>query len=85
MTADTWTVDRAAEALRAAESARATHHPITEDWLDLGTAVLALPRGIPKIRATARSAVKGRGSCPRASIGQGRPVPAMWGCDQLIA
>ncbi|GAA1021676.1 4-oxalocrotonate decarboxylase [Acrocarpospora pleiomorpha] len=40
MTANIWTVDRAAEALRAAESARSARHPITEDWpgLDLGTA-----------------------------------------------
>ncbi|GGO22494.1 4-oxalocrotonate decarboxylase [Microbispora hainanensis] len=40
MTANTWTVDRAVEELRAAESTRTARHPITEDWpgLDLGTA-----------------------------------------------
>ncbi|MEV4376624.1 hypothetical protein [Streptosporangium sp. NPDC049644] len=83
MTANTWTVDRTAEALRAEESARATRHPITEDWLDLGTAVLALPREIPKIGATARSAGKGRGSCPWASRGRVDRSRQCGGCDQL--
>ncbi|MEU0486748.1 hypothetical protein ABZ260_47245 [Streptosporangium sp. NPDC006013] len=38
MTANTWTVDRAVEALRAAESDRAARRPITEDWPGLGAA-----------------------------------------------
>ncbi|WP_062353311.1 2-keto-4-pentenoate hydratase [Herbidospora yilanensis] len=37
---NTWTVERAVEELRTAESARTARHPFTDDWpgLDLGTA-----------------------------------------------
>ncbi|GAB3467395.1 2-keto-4-pentenoate hydratase [Actinophytocola sediminis] len=40
MTENTWTVDRAVAALRAAATDRVARHPITDDWpdLDLGTA-----------------------------------------------
>lgn len=40
MTVSTWTVERAVEELRAAETGRTARHPITDDWpgLDLATA-----------------------------------------------
>jgi 2-keto-4-pentenoate hydratase len=40
MTTNSWTVGRAVEALRTAESTRTARHPLTEDWpdLDLATA-----------------------------------------------